>query len=148
MDTIGKFLGISEIHIDVDALFKEYGVQQFDSTISRAEAIQRNTDIVECDRCGVTGGYTNMMRWHFENCSTKLRTCEQCGNTIPKQGVKPNQYKVKKYCNENCYQASKKGKICIVMTEEVKQKLRAPKTEEHKRKLSECRKGRKFGPRR
>ena len=42
---------------------------------------------------------------------------------------------------------SKIGKAPIIMTEEIKNKLRKPKSEEHKRKLSEYRKGKKFGPR-
>ena len=70
-----------------------------------------------------------MLRWHFDNCETILRCCEQCGNTIPRQGIKPFLYDVKKYCNRRCYMDSKKGKPPIVMTEEVKNKLSAIRKE-------------------
>jgi hypothetical protein len=87
------------------------------------DALKRNATIIECPHCTVTGNEPNMLRWHFENCDTKLRCCEQCGNTIPRQGIKPFLYDVKKYCNRKCYTESKKGKPPIVMTDEVKQKI-------------------------
>ena len=83
----------------------------------------RNATMVECPHCKVVGNEPNMMRWHFDNCETILRCCEQCGNTIPRQGIKPFLYDVKKYCNRKCYMNSKKGKPPIVMTDEVKDKL-------------------------
>lgn len=109
---------------DLNELFDQYGLTNYDSIISRQEAIKRNTEIVECDKCGVTGNYPNMMRWHFENCKSTVRHCEHCNNAIPRQGIKETQYKHKKYCNRSCYMASKKGKIAINMTPEIKQKLR------------------------
>jgi ERCC4-related helicase len=87
------------------------------------EANIRNSTILKCPKFGVKGNEPNMLRWHFENCETKLRCCEQCGNTIPRQGIKPFLYDVKKYCNRKCYMESKKGKAPIVMTDEVKNKL-------------------------
>ena len=83
----------------------------------------RNATMVECPHCKVIGNEPNMMRWHLDNCETVLRHCEQCGNTIPRQGIKPFLYDVKKYCNRKCYMDSKKGKPPIVMTDEVKNKL-------------------------
>lgn len=147
MDMIGKTLGLPEMETDIDALFEQYGMKNYDPNICRIEAIKRNSETVTCDVCGVSGNYPNMMRWHFENCKTILRSCEYCGNEIPRQGIKNFLYDKKKYCNRECYMGSKKGKAPIIMSEEVKQKLRKPKSEEHKRKLSERRKGRKFGPR-
>lgn len=82
----------------------------FDPNLSADEAKRRNAEIVECDRCGVTGNRPNMMRWHFENCKVVLRTCQQCGGVIPRQGTKDYLYNEKKYCNRRCYGASKKGK--------------------------------------
>ena len=96
---------------------------KFDPTISREEALKRNSEIVVCDKCGVSGNRPNMIRWHFDNCRTLLRTCEQCGETIPKQGIKDIQYNVKKYCNRKCYMEYKKGKAPIVMTKEIREKL-------------------------
>lgn len=94
-----------------------------------SEALKRNSTIVECPHCGVKGNEPNMLRWHFDNCQTVLRCCEQCGNTIPRQGIKPHLYDVKKYCNRKCYMESKKGKPPIVMTNEVKNKLSVIKKE-------------------
>lgn len=97
--------------------------------LCRTGAQVRNSTIVECPYCKVTGNEPNMLRWHFDNCETILRCCEQCGNTIPRQGIKPFLYDVKKYCNRRCYMDSKKGKPPIVMTEEVKNKLSAIRKE-------------------
>jgi hypothetical protein len=147
MVMIDKPLGLTEIDIDIDVLFEQYGMQNFNPEICRLEAIKRNSEIVTCDVCGVEGNYPNMMRWHFENCKTVLRNCEYCGECIPRQGIKNFLYDKKKYCNRECYMKHKKGKAPLIMTEEIKQKLRKPKSEEHKRKLSESRKGRNFGTR-
>lgn len=89
----------------------------------RTEALIRNTTIIKCTHCGVEGNEPNMLRWHFENCTTKLKNCEQCGEIIPRQGIKPFLYDAKKYCNRKCYMESKKGKPPIKMTDEVKAKL-------------------------
>ena len=126
MDTISKALGLPELETDLDSdeLFELYGLQNYDVEISREETLKRNAEIVTCDRCGVHGNRPNMMRWHFENCKTILRNCVHCGGTIPRQGIKENQYRIKKYCGRSCYMASKKGKLAINMTDDVKNKLR------------------------
>ena len=95
----------------------------FDPNISREEALKRNSEFITCDKCGVTGNRPNMMRWHFDNCKTILRKCEQCGNTIPRQGTKDYLYNQKKYCNRKCYSESKKGKTFLDMTKEMKNKI-------------------------
>jgi hypothetical protein len=100
----------SEEYLDQKELFK-------------TEALVRNATIIECTRCGVKGSEPNMFRWHFSNCTTKLRCCEQCGEVIPRQNIKPFLYDVKKYCNRKCYTESKKGKSPITMTDEIKTKL-------------------------
>lgn len=86
-------------------------------------ALVRNTTFIECDKCGVIGNEPNMHRWHFQNCETVFRSCEQCGDVIPRQNIKPFLYNVKKYCNRACYMESKKGKAPIIMTDEIKQKI-------------------------
>ena len=96
---------------------------QFNSIICREEAIKRNTNIVQCDKCGVSGGETNMRRWHFENCKTKLKKCLECGNIISRQNIKDYLYDQKIYCNRKCYSKSKTGKVPILMTDEIKKKL-------------------------
>lgn len=147
MDNFSKTLGINEYEINFDELFEEYGLHRFDPDICRKEAIKRNSEIVTCDKCGVSGNRPNMMRWHFENCKTILRECQYCKEIIPRQGMKDFLYTQKKYCNRNCYMKSKIGKPPIIMTEVIKNKLRKPKSTEHKLKLSSSRKGKKFGPR-
>lgn len=104
-----------------DTVDKEEFLNQ--KELAKTEALIRNSTIIKCIHCGVEGNEPNMFRWHFENCSTKLKTCEHCGEIIPRQGIKPFLYDVKKYCNRSCYMQSKKGKAPIVMTEEVKKKL-------------------------
>lgn len=96
---------------------------QYDSEISKAEALKRNAEIVECDRCGVKGNRPNMLRWHFEKCEVVMRSCKHCGKTIPRQGIKNHLYDQKIYCDRHCYMKSKIGKAPIIMTEEVKDKL-------------------------
>jgi hypothetical protein len=88
-----------------------------------AEAIKRNSTFVKCSHCSVVGNEPNMMRWHFHNCQSVLKNCKQCGEIIPRQGIKPFIYDKKNYCNRKCYMASKKGKAPIVMTDEIKDKL-------------------------
>lgn len=87
------------------------------------EAKIRNSTILKCPKCGVKGNEPNMLRWHFDNCETKLRCCEHCEKIIPRQGIKPFLYDVKKFCDRKCYMESKKGKAPILMTDEVKNKL-------------------------
>jgi hypothetical protein len=87
------------------------------------DALIRNSTFIKCPKCEVVGNEPNMLRWHFDNCQTKLRQCKQCGNNIPRQGIKPFLYDVKKYCNRKCYMESKKGKPPINMTDEVKKKI-------------------------
>lgn len=139
MDTISKALGLPELEtgLDHNELFELYGLQNYDVEISREETLKRNAEIVTCDRCGVHGNRPNMMRWHFENCKTVLRNCEHCSGIIPRQGTKENQYRVKKYCGRSCYMESKKGKLAINMTDDVKNKLRviAKNRSEKTRKL-------------
>ena len=105
----------------------------FNPEFSKEEALKRNAEIVECTKCGVKGNYPNMMRWHFDNCKVKLRTCKQCDSTIPRQGVKEYLYKNKHYCNRQCYMKSKKGKPCIEMTQQVKDKLSVVKKQYYAR---------------
>lgn len=109
--TIALALGIKDDpSVDIEALFAEAGLLFHDTNISRIEALKRNAEIVECDRCGTTGNRPNMMRWHFENCKTVLRKCLHCDGIIPRQGIKDYLYVQKLYCNRKCYMASKKGK--------------------------------------
>jgi hypothetical protein len=95
----------------------------FDPDLCRYEALKRNAEIVECNRCGVKGNRPNMMRWHFEKCKTVIKTCKQCGQNIPRQGIKDHMYKTKIFCNRKCYMESKKGVVPIEMTAEVREKL-------------------------
>jgi hypothetical protein len=87
------------------------------------DTLKRNSTFIKCPKCDVVGNEPNMLRWHFDNCNSILRLCEQCGHTIPRQGIKPFLYDVKKYCNRKCYMNSKKGKPPIEMTSEVKEKI-------------------------
>jgi hypothetical protein len=96
---------------------------QYNPQICKEEAIKRNTNIVRCDRCGVEGGEPNMRRWHFDNCKTILKNCQQCNKIIPRQNIKNHLYKQKKFCNKDCYYKSKIGKAPILMTDEIKKKL-------------------------
>lgn len=91
----------------------------------RKEALIRNSTIIECPHCGVKGNEPNMLRWHFDNCDTILKKCQQCGETIPRQGIKPFLYNQKKYCNRKCYMQSKIGIPPIIMTDEIKKKISA-----------------------
>jgi hypothetical protein len=108
-----------------DTKYEDIDKQEFESQreLFVSEALKRNSTFIKCPHCNVTGNEPNMLRWHFDNCETVLRCCKQCGNTIPRQGIKPFLYNVKKYCNRKCYMESKKGKPPIVMTHEVKEKL-------------------------
>ena len=124
-DSISESLGLQAIDTIIDN--DDTHEMILNPTLNREEAKKRNAEIVTCGVCGVSGNYPNMMRWHFENCSQQLRNCQQCGEVIPRQGTKPYLYKQKKFCNRKCYAESKKGKPPIVMTEEVKQKLRGPR---------------------
>ena len=96
---------------------------EINAKINSEEALRRNAEIVVCDRCGIKGNRPNMMRWHFENCKTKLRTCKHCLSYIPRQNIKPIIYDKKHYCNRACYMESKKGKVPITMTDEVRFKI-------------------------
>ena len=120
-DPIADALGLKPI--EFESIENDNNHITLDSEILREEAFKRNSDIVICDICGVSGNRPNMSRWHFENCSQKLKNCQQCGEIIPRQGIKPFLYKQKKFCDRNCYMESKKGKPPIVMTEEVRKKL-------------------------
>jgi hypothetical protein len=125
MDEIAECLGIIPLNeeIDIEKLFQDHNIILFDSDLLRQDALERNSEIVVCDVCSVSGNRPNMMRWHFENCTTIFRKCEQCENKIPRQGIKNYLYNQKKFCNRTCYMNSKKGKPPIVMTEEVKLKI-------------------------
>lgn len=140
VDTIAKALNIlpTEQDLNFEELFKEYGLTFYNSELSKIEALKRNSEIVSCPSCGVTGNRPNMMRWHFENCKTVLKKCLHCDNVIPRQGIKDHLYKDKLYCNRKCYMESKKGKPPIEMTEEIKTKLRVPKNEKHKQSLKDA----------
>ena len=95
-------LSPSEKDLNLDKLFEEYGLIKFDKEICRKEALERNAEIVVCDKCGVSGNRPNMMRWHFENCKTVFRNCNFCNGIIPRQGIKDSSYNQKKYCNSKC----------------------------------------------
>ena len=110
---------------------------KWDPTISKEEVLIRNSEIVVCDRCGVSGNRPNMMRWHFDKCKTLLRNCEHCSNTIPRQGIKDYLYNQKKFCNRVCYMASKKGKPAMIMTEDIKQKLSIVAKEREQKKKTQ-----------
>ena len=128
MKQLSKILGID--HVELDYSIDEY---LYDPEISRQEALKRNSDFVECSHCGVVGNRPNMIRWHFDNCKTILKNCEQCGSTIPRQGIKDFLYKNKKYCNRSCYMESKKGKVFLEMTPEMREKISKAKKEYHVR---------------
>jgi len=96
---------------------------RFNPELSREEAIERNAIKMTCHNCGVFGQGINLKRWHFDNCKTQLKNCEQCDKIIPRQGIKDFLYIQKKYCNRKCYMESKIGKPPIEMTDEIKQKL-------------------------
>ena len=117
MKTLSEIFGIEDVEIEYP------DIRFFDSDIEREEALKRNATIVTCPNCGVKGNEPNMLRWHFDNCKTKLKKCLHCDNIIPRQGVKDFIYSQKFYCNRSCYMSSKKGKPPIVMTDEVKKKL-------------------------
>lgn len=126
-DPLSEFLGIEPNVKLYQRIFNTTEFEdipsQYNSLICSEEAIKRNTNIVCCDRCGIFGGETNMMRWHFENCKTTLKKCKECDNIIPRQNIKDFLYDKKIYCNRKCYMKSKKGIPPIVMTKEVKEKL-------------------------
>jgi len=119
-DPISEALGLDPLEISYEHIRM---CQVHDPKISREEAITRNSDIVTCSVCGVTGNGPNMARWHFENCKRKVKQCQQCEHDIPMQGIKPYLYKQKKYCNRDCYMESKRGIPPIEMTQEVRKKL-------------------------
>lgn len=87
------------------------------------EAKRRNAIIIECPICHIRGNEPNMRRWHFNNCSQSLLTCQECGGIIPRQGTKPFLYKHKKFCGMDCYTENRKGTAPIIMTLEVRKKL-------------------------
>lgn len=82
------------------------GLNDFD----RKEAIRRNKEMIICDRCGTRGNRPNMMRWHFENCTTVLRKCQACDEIMPRQGRKNFVYNQRFYCNRVCYTIGRTGK--------------------------------------
>ena len=96
---------------------------RFNPELAREEALIRNSTKLKCTNCGTIGQSVNMRRWHFERCRTNLKNCKQCGDVIPRQGIKDYLYDKKTYCNRSCYTESKKGKSPIQMTNEVKQKI-------------------------
>ena len=118
MEALSKLLDIEHIEIDMSNLLFTN-----DTNILRMEALKRNSEFIKCTKCGVEGNRPNMMRWHFENCKTILKNCKQCGEVIPRQGIKDYLYKEKHYCNRKCYMESKKGKNPIEMTTEVREKI-------------------------
>lgn len=95
----------------------------YDPIINKIEAIKRNSEFVTCPKCGVEGNRPNMMRWHFDKCKTILKNCKQCGEVIPRQGIKDCQYKEKHYCNRKCYMESKKEIVFLEMTVEMREKI-------------------------
>lgn len=118
MELLSKVLGVEHIEIDMSNL-----IFPNDPEICRMEALKRNSEIVQCPKCGVQGNRPNMMRWHFDNCDEMtLKECLQCKKIIPRN-VKPHSYKKKHYCNRKCYMESKKGKNPIEMTSEVRKKI-------------------------
>ena len=125
-DPISEALQLKPINFKFDiSQVLSSSLVEVNPDLAREEALERNSTIVECDKCGVTGNRPNMMRWHFDNCTRKVRQCKSCEKDIPMQGWKPYQYDVKSYCNRECYMESKKGISPIVMTDEVKRKLAA-----------------------
>jgi hypothetical protein len=109
--------------LNVDHIEFDYSEMNFDDAVLVQEALRRNSEIVECPKCGVTGNYPNMMRWHFESCKTVLKSCQHCNNIIPRQGIKDHLYTQKNYCDRKCYMESKKGKNPILLTDEMKNKI-------------------------
>ena len=127
MKILSELLNIEHMEINLPPITYD------NPLVSRAEALKRNSEFVECPKCGVTGNRPNMMRWHFDSCKTVLRNCEQCGKVIPRQGVKDIQYNQKKFCNRKCYMESKKGKNPIEMTDEIKNKISEAKKRYYER---------------
>lgn len=121
MDNLARIFNMEPFEIEFDDNFFD-DVEDF-SELSRREALKRNKKIVKCPKCGLEGNEPNMLRWHFDNCSTVFKNCLYCGDIIPRQNIKPFLYNEKKYCNRNCYMKSKLGKSPIVMTAEVKLKI-------------------------
>ena len=87
MKKVSELFGIEHIEIDYP------DIKLFDCEIEREEALKRNATIVTCPKCGVKGNKPNMLRWHFDNCKTKLKNCLHCGNIIPRQGIKDSYMK-------------------------------------------------------
>lgn len=104
------------------------------------EALKRNSTTVKCPKCNVVGNEPNMYRWHFDNCETIFKDCQQCGNIIPRQGIKPFLYDKKKFCNQKCYMESKKGIPPIIMTNEIKNKLSIISLEQKKERSERIKK--------
>jgi hypothetical protein len=66
------------------------------------------------------------------------KPCELCGKPFMPRNI--NENNKRKYCSTDCQH---KAKVGSTHTEETKQKLRKPKSEEHKKKQSETMTGRK-----
>ena len=125
-DPIAKALQLEPMDFVFDvSLILSSSLVDFYPELAREEALERNADIIECNKCGVTGNRPNMMRWHFDNCTRKAKPCKSCNKDIPMQGLKPYLYDAKNYCNRECYTESRKGIKPIVMTDEVRRKLSA-----------------------
>jgi len=135
MDPISKALGLSQLN---EELIVDGSYMNHDSTIYRNEALERNRTMLTCTVCGTVGNMGNMMRWHFSECKTILRTCKHCDKTIPI--VKPYiRYSKMNYCNSNCYHASRVGnqpehvkRNGGKLDEESKQKIRNSFTDQRK----------------
>lgn len=121
MKKFTESLGIE--HCDIEDIDMSSLVFTNDPLILKEEALKRNSENVQCPKCGVQGNRPNMMRWHFDKCKTILKNCKQCGQVIPRQGIKDHLYKQKHYCNQECYMESKKGINPIEMTSEIKKKI-------------------------
>lgn len=121
-DPISEALHLEPIEFHFDILDVD-GALLYNPELAREDALERNAEIVECDKCGVTGNRPNMMRWHFENCTKKIRQCKNCKKDMPRQGYKPSLYKKKAYCDMACYTESRVGIAPIVMTEDVRRKV-------------------------
>lgn len=121
MKKLAESLGIE--YCEIDDIDMSALIFTNDPTILKEEALKRNSEKIQCPKCGVEGNRPNMMRWHFDKCKTKLKNCKECGKIIPRQGIKDYLYDQKHYCNQICYMKTKKGKIPVEMTPEIRKKI-------------------------
>lgn len=118
---LAEILGIEDSPVEIPTRYKIF---KYDRILSSTDAKIRNATIIKCPICGIKSNEPNMRRWHFEQCTQPLISCQKCGKPIPRQGTKPFLYKHKKFCDRVCYAHSKNGIAPIIMTESIRDKIR------------------------